>query len=87
VEAPRGVSRGAASCPAAAAACGSCGATAIAGRIESGMGPDRDERTEHGARPPDLRRRLHFAHSGRRAHFEILNFALYTYNQVLRLKA
>ena len=26
------------------------------------MGPDRDERTEHGARPPDLRRRLHFAH-------------------------
>jgi len=58
VEAPHGVSRGAASCPAAAAACGSCGATAIVGRIESGMGPDRDERTEHGARPPDLRRRL-----------------------------
>ena len=51
-----------------------CGATTIAGRIESGMGPDRDERTEHGARPPDLRRRLHFAHSGRRARFKILKF-------------
>ena len=35
------------------------------------MGPDRDERTEHGARPPDLRRRLHFAHSGRRAKRQI----------------
>jgi len=43
------------------------------------MGPDRDERTEHGARPPDLRRRLHFAHSGRSARFEISkSFALYT---------
>jgi len=80
VEAPRGVSRGAALCPAAAAACGSCGATAIAGRIKSGTGPDRDERTEHGERPPDLRRSLHFAHSGRRARFEILKFwAIHTH--------
>ena len=57
MEAPRGVSRGAASCPAAAAACGSCGATAIAGRIESGMGPDRDERTEHGGVSPKKKKK------------------------------
>jgi len=59
---------------AAAAACGSCGAIAIAGRTESGMGPDRDERTEYETRPPDLRRHLHFAHSGPRARFEIVNY-------------